>query len=250
MASQLAGVESRPEGATAAFLLIHGFCAAPDEVRTLGEYLAERNIASFAVQVAGHNTNPEDLKATTWHDWLQSVQDGLQHVRSWAPERLLICGLSAGGALAVMLASRNEDLDGLVLIAPALHLFGFLPKLVPILKHVMSYRSVDVEKAQEVYDIKRTKYAREPVSAYHELMKLQKHARDALQSIAVPTLIIQGEEDKTIRPVNGQIAFNGLASKTKRLEMIKGAEHVIPCHYTRHEAYDIIGQFLSENFGI
>jgi carboxylesterase len=250
MASRVAGVETRPEGATAAFLLIHGFCAAPDEVRTLGEYLAERNIASFAVQVAGHNTTPEDLKATTWQDWLQSVEDGLQRVRAGTPDRLLVGGLSAGGALTVMLASRNEDLDGVVLIAPALRLFGVLPRLVPILKHLMPYRSIDVEKAQEVYDIKRTKYDREPVSSYHELIKLQKHARDALSRITVPALIIQGKEDKTISPENGQIAFNGIASKTKKLEMIDGAEHVIPCHYTRREAYGYIGRFLSDNFGI
>ena len=49
MAPNLEGVETRPEGANVAFLLVHGFCAAPNELATLGQFLEERNIASFAV---------------------------------------------------------------------------------------------------------------------------------------------------------------------------------------------------------
>ncbi|MHA1290886.1 MAG: alpha/beta hydrolase, partial [Candidatus Thorarchaeota archaeon] len=65
MAPIIKGVETRPEGANVAFLLVHGFCAAPNELATLGQFLEERNIASFAVQIAGHGTTPEDLKKTT-----------------------------------------------------------------------------------------------------------------------------------------------------------------------------------------
>ncbi|TFF95327.1 alpha/beta fold hydrolase [Candidatus Thorarchaeota archaeon] len=250
MASQVPGVEARPAEATAAFLLIHGFCAAPDEVRTLADYLSARGIASFSVQIAGHNTTPEDLRDTTWQDWYNSVVRGLHVVRSWDYERIFVAGFSLGGALAVMLAPREDDIEGLVLIAPALNLFGVLPRLVPILKHFMEFRDIDVEKAQEVYEVKRTKYDREPVSAYHELLKLQKMARESLGAITVPAVIIQGKEDKTISPKNGQIAYDGIASETKVLHIIDEAEHVIPCHHTRHEAYQLIGEFLEKQFGI
>ncbi|MGY5878938.1 MAG: alpha/beta fold hydrolase, partial [Candidatus Thorarchaeota archaeon] len=228
-----------------AFLLVHGFCAAPDELETLREFLENRNIASFSVQVAGHGTTPDDLKRTTWKDWYTSVEEGLNLVKSWNPKYLFVAGISMGGALSTLLASANEGIDGLVLIAPALKIDGILPKLVPILKYVMKDREIDVEKVQERYDIKRTKYAREPVSVYHELFKLQGQARKNIGKITIPTIIIQGTDDKTISPENGQRAFDGISSIDKHLYMIEGGEHVISCHYTREDAYPHIEEFVS-----
>ena len=245
MAPEIKGVETRVEGANAAFLLVHGFCAAPDEIRTLGELLQKNGIDSFAVQVAGHGTTPEDLKNTNWKDWYSSVEMGLAHVKSWNPKYLFVAGISMGGALSILLASSHEGIDGLVLIAPALKINGLTAKLVPILKYFMKDREIDVDKAQKQYDIKRTKYSKEPVSAYHELFKLQGQARKNMGKITVPTIIIQGTADKTISPKNGQLAFDGISSTDKQLFMIEGGEHVITCHHTREEAYPHIEEFVS-----
>lgn len=246
MALDVKGVSTRPEGATVAFLLVHGFCASSDELATLGKYLSDEGYASFAVQLAGHGTTPEDLKTTSWQDWYVSVQRGLEVVRSWNPKFLFVAGISMGGALSTMLASQESDIDGLVLMAPALKISGFIPKLVPILKFFMKDREIDVEAAQRVYDVKRTKYDREPVSAYHELFKLQKAARKSMSKVVVPTIILQGTDDKTIDPANGQIAFDGISSEKKELHMIEGAEHVISCHPTRADAYPLILEFVEK----
>ncbi len=245
MAPHIKGVEIRPEGANVAFLLVHGFCAAPDELQTLGQFLEAKNIASYAVQVAGHGTTPEDLKGTTWKSWYSSVENGLNYVKSWNPNYLFVAGISMGGVLSILLASMNEGIDGLILIAPALKIDGILPKLVPILKYVMKDRKIDVEKVQEPYDVKRTKYAREPVSAYHEFFKAQKQARKRMGNISIPTIIIQGTDDKTINPNNGKLALDGISSMDKQLFLIEGGEHVISCHYTRAEAYPHIESFVS-----
>jgi carboxylesterase len=245
LASLIKGIETQLEGANVAFLLVHGFCAAPDEIRTLGEFLEKRNIASFAVQVAGHGTTPEDLKNTTWKDWYASVEEGFEYVKSWKTKYLFVAGISMGSALSILLASQNEGIDGLVLFAPALKIHGFLPKLVPILKYFMKDREIDVEKVQEQYDVKRTKYAREPVSIYHELFKLQKQTRNQMKKVTIPTIIIQGTADRTIKPENGTIALEGIGSTDKQLFMIEGGEHVITCHPTREEAYPHVEEFIS-----
>ncbi len=245
MAPQIKGVETRPERANVAFLLVHGFCAAPDELQTLGKFLNDRGIASFAVQLAGHGTTPDDLKKTTWKDWYKSIEDGFNHVKSWNPKHLFVAGISMGGALSILLTSVNDGIDGLVLIAPALKIDGMLPKLVPILKYFMKDREIDVVKVQEQYDVKRTKYEREPVSTFHELFKLQKQARKKMKNISIPTIIIQGTDDKTINPANGKIALDGISSTDKKLFMIEGGEHVISCHFTRADAYPHIENFIS-----
>jgi carboxylesterase len=246
LAPKIKGVETRPEGATVAFLLVHGFCASPDEMKTLGQFLESIGIASFAVQLAGHGTNPNELRKTRWTDWYNSVNEGFMLVKSWNPTHLFVAGFSMGGALSTILVSENKNIDGLVLISPALKIEGVLPKFVPVLKYFMKDREVDVIKVQEQYEIKRTKYSREPVSAYHELFKLQKKARQSLTKITIPTIIIQGANDKTINPLNAEIAYEGINSDKKEIHIIKDAEHVIPCHWTRTQAYTFIQEFVKK----
>ena len=245
MAPQIKGVETRPAGANVAFLLVHGFCAAPDELQTFAKLLEESGIASFSVQLAGHGTKPDDLNGTNWKDWYNSAAVGLEYVKSWNMEYLLIAGISMGGAISILLASEYEGIDGLILFAPAMKVDGVLAKLVPLLKYVMKDREIDVEAVQERYDVKRTKYAREPVWVYHELFKLQKHARNSLSKVSIPTIVIQGTADKTINPKYGRLAYEGISSTDKQLFMIEGGEHVIPCHHTRAVAYPHAEKFIS-----
>jgi len=88
------GVTFRPDGANVAFLLIHGFCAAPDEVASLGQFLAEKGISSYTVRIAGHETSPEDLSKKSRQDWFKSVSDGLDVVKLWNPKHLFVAGFS------------------------------------------------------------------------------------------------------------------------------------------------------------
>ena len=249
MAPEVMGVTTRPDGANVAFLLVHGLAASSDELATLGQYLSEKGYASFAVQLAGHGTTPEDFETTTWRDWYESAKRGLDIVRSWNLNHVFVVGLSMGGLLSILLASEDNEIDGLVLIGTALKVPGILPKLLPVLKYFMKWREIDVEEAQRVYDVKRFKYEREPASAYQELFNLQKVARKSLHRVTIPTIILHGTEDKTIDPISGQIAYESISSEKKELHMIEGAEHVISCHPTRAEAYPLILNFIEKNVG-
>lgn len=249
LAPEVKGVITRPEGASIAFLLVHGFCAAPDEVATLGQYLGERGIASFAVEIVGHAASPVDIRETSWKDWYSSVQQGLDLIKTWGMQHIIVAGMSMGSAASVLLVSQEAGIDGLVLMAPALRISGILPKFVPILKYFMKDREIDIERIQKIYDIKRTKCRTEPISAYHELFKLQKAARQSLQNVTIPTIILHGTEDKTINPDNGQLAFDLISSNDKELHMIRGGEHVITCHPTREVAFPIINEFIKRIIG-
>jgi len=54
-------------------VLLHGFTAAPKEMRPLGDYLAARNYTVRGVRYAGHGTSPQDLARTTQRDWAASA---------------------------------------------------------------------------------------------------------------------------------------------------------------------------------
>jgi carboxylesterase len=239
------GIVRRPDGANVAFLLIHGFGADVDEMASLAEALEKRGIASLTVRLAGHGTTPEDLATTTREDWNNSALDALNVVRTWSPQYLFVAGLSMGGLLALQLAAKEKDIDGIVLFSPALKAGGFLGKLVPILKHFMKYRNIDLSYIPLMYDLPRTKYAREPLSAIEQLLRLTGETRKILPQVTIPALILQAGEDKTIDPNSGQIAYDGITSPDKEIHIIQGAEHVITCHPTRKDAFLLVFSFVS-----
>ncbi|MBD3407165.1 MAG: alpha/beta fold hydrolase [Candidatus Lokiarchaeota archaeon] len=246
LAQEIDGVIRQPSDANVAFLLIHGFGAAPDEVASYAEFLYENNIASFSVRIAGHDTNPEDLATKTRFDWYNSVTRGLEKVRSWNTEYVFVGGLSMGGALALHIGEHDHSIDGLVVFAPALRIENPLIRVLPILKRVKKYRDVDLSDMMELYDIPRRKYEREPLSAIHELVKLTKEVRDNLHQIEIPVFIIHGTDDKTINPQCGKVAFRSVSSVKKKFVLLEGAQHVITCHPTRKEIYPVTLDWIHE----
>lgn len=244
MTPQVEGISRKPAGANVAFLLIHGFCADLDELASLGEELEKIGIASFAMRVAGHGTSPEDLAETTRSDWYDSVVSALEEVKSWNPEYLFVAGLSMGAALALSLSTKEKGIDGLVILSPAIRIDGLAPKLVPLLEYFKKYRSVDLSYIPKMYDLPRTKYDREPLSAIHEFLKLIKEVRFALKEVTLPTLVIKAGADKTVNPNNADFVYNEISSIEKTLKEIPRAEHVISCHPSRKEAYPHVFEFV------
>ncbi|MHA1928124.1 MAG: alpha/beta hydrolase [Candidatus Thorarchaeota archaeon] len=244
MTPEIGGIVRHPSGASVAFLLVHGFCADVDELASLGELLEAQGIASFAMKVAGHGTTPEDLATTTRDDWSRSVSEGLDLVKSWSPEHIFIAGLSMGSALTLLLATRASGIDGIVIFSPAVKVGGIAGKFVPLLKRIMKYRTIDLSYIPKMYDLPRTRYDREPLSAIHELIKLTNEVRGLLPHVKLPTLIIQSGADKTIDPSNGITVFQSISSTVKELHVIENAEHVITCHPTRKDAYPFVLRFI------
>ena len=249
MSPEVDGKIHRPDGANVAFLLIHGFCADIDEMTSLGEALAERGVASFSVRVEGHGTTPEDLATTTSEDWFSSVIDGLNLVKSWKTQYVFVAGLSMGGVLTLLLSTQEEGIDGIVVFSPAIIVGGFAGKLVPLLKIFMKYRNVDLSYIPKMYDLPRTKYDREPLSAIHELLKFVKEARKELPKVTVPTLVIQAGADKTIDPSSGEVVYQAISSTDKEIQVIDNAEHVITCHPTRKDAFPHVFKFIERITG-
>jgi carboxylesterase len=99
-------------------VLLHGFTAAPKEMRPLGDYLAARDFTVRGVRYAGHGTCPQDLARTTWQDWVASAEEAVAELRSRCTQVWSI-GLSLGGSIGLYLAEQHL-IDGVYAIAPAI----------------------------------------------------------------------------------------------------------------------------------
>jgi len=245
VAPQVEGEIHRPDGATTAFLLIHGFAANTDQMKSLVEFLAVHKIASFSVKLPGHGGTPEELSKVNRTDWYNCVKDALNLVKSWNVERIFVAGLSMGGALSLRLSADSEGIDGLVVLSPAVYQRGLIQKFIPLLKIIMPYRDVNLSYISEMYDIPYSRVNREPLSALQEVIGVMKDVQKILQNVTLPTLVIQSGADKTIDPGNGQYVYDRIGSVDKEIHIIADAEHVITCHSKRKEAYALIQQFIT-----
>ncbi len=240
------GLETRVDGANASLLLIHGLFSFPEEMETLALFLNKHGFSTFIPQLAGHGTAPEDLARTKYEDLYDMVISAFNYIKSWHSKFLFVVGFSLGGALAIRLAVDRSEFDGLVLIAPMIKIRSSMIKLIPLLKHLVKYKSVDLEENQRThgYDIPRRRYDREPLSAIHEAYRITKDIQHYISRVDVPVCVIQGTADKTINPESVYLAFDKFGSTDKELHRIENAPHVIPCHPSRDEAYSLILDFI------
>jgi len=109
-------VDLGPEDSECAILLVHGHLGAPSNFAELPALLAERGWRVRVMLLPGHGTSPFDYDQVTAGDLQDAVR---RELRSLAAGRrtVVVGGHSMGGALAAIAASE-EDVDGLVLIAP------------------------------------------------------------------------------------------------------------------------------------
>ena len=119
-------------------LLVHGFTGTPKEMRTLGEFLAEKNYTVLGIRLAGHASKPEDIIRTRWRDWLGSVEDGI-HLLHQSCSQVIVAGLSMGGMLTTIAASRFP-LTGIILMSTLFQMPQDLRlKFIGTLKYVMPF---------------------------------------------------------------------------------------------------------------
>src|SRR6185369_770230 len=57
-------------------VLVHGFLAAPAEMRELAAHLHGKGFWVYSVRLRGHGTSPEDLATRNGCDWIEAVDTG------------------------------------------------------------------------------------------------------------------------------------------------------------------------------
>ena len=145
----------------AGVVLVHGFSATPREVRPLAEALTTAGFATLGVRLPGHGTSPQDLSKRKYAEWVATVGTAIKITASQT-ERVYAAGLSTG-SLALLAASRDFNLSGMVLLAPFLRLHHPLAPYVWLLRHLFHYekRSLEPELAPFYY-------AQRPLRAIHQ----------------------------------------------------------------------------------
>ncbi|MBU0621315.1 MAG: alpha/beta fold hydrolase [Gammaproteobacteria bacterium] len=99
-------------------LLVHGLSDSPYHMRHLAAFFRRNGFRVMALLLPGHGTQPGDLLHMHWQEWARAVAWGADKLSEEVDE-LYLGGFSAGAALSVLQASRDQRVRGLFLFSPA-----------------------------------------------------------------------------------------------------------------------------------
>jgi esterase/lipase len=206
------------EGGKPAAVLVHGFPGTALEMRHLGKALNESGWTVRGMRLPGFGPDLVNVIQYNNDDWVAAVLKEINALRKEGHAPLLLVGFSFGGGLALQAAAR-EPIDGLVLIAPLTWhepragkvVLDFIRALLPLsiypfryirpehpmieeefLQYLPEIHLDDPEQAHEI------PYLQMPLYILDQVRAVGREALTAATDVHVPTLLIQGTQDKVI----------------------------------------------------
>ena len=230
-------------------VLVHGYMAAPFEVKALAEYLGRKGLWVYVPRLKGHGTSPEDLAHRTYADWVAAVEKGYA-IMSDLCRQVVMGGFSAGGLLALELASRVKGIKGVFAVCPPISLQDFSSKFVPavdVWNRLMKKVRLDGAKKEFIENQPENphiNYFRNPVSGVLELERLMKAVEDKLPDIGIPALVIQSLEDPVVKPSGSRRAFIRIGSEDKSYILFNFDRHGILLGKDSEKVHKTIRNFI------
>jgi carboxylesterase len=236
-------------------LLTHGFTGAPKEMRWMGEYLHGRGYTVLGIRLAGHATRPEDMIRSRWQDWLLSVEDGYNLLRS-CTDRIFLAGLSMGGILSLTFAGQmasqdaGQPLRGVIAMStpyalpddPRLKYVKLLSKIQPYLP------KNDAEPGSGWFGDawrQHVSYPQNPVRAIGELVQLVGAMQQVLPQVTAPILLVHSRDDDDVIKDSMPRIYERLGSRDKQMLWIEGSGHVITEEPQRESVFRAAEEFIA-----
>ncbi|MGW4891132.1 alpha/beta hydrolase [Kitasatospora sp. NPDC004240] len=226
----------RHRGGPVGVLLCHGFTGSPQSLRPWADRLAEAGYTVSLPLLPGHGTNWQDMQLTRWEDWYAEVERELLALTAEC-ERVFVCGLSMGGALALRLAAlHGEAVAGLVLVNPSVRSDNPASVLLPVLRHLVpSLPGIadDIAKPGAA----ELGYDRTPLHAAWSLTRLWADVRRRLPQVTQPVLLLRSPQDHVVSPANSELVLARISSTDVTERLCQRSYHVATLDHDAPEIF-------------
>lgn len=233
-----------------AVILVHGYMAAPEEIRPLADYLYKNGYNVYGARLRGHGTAPEDLASSKWQKWYDSVGRAYIIMKN-CMNSFSIGGFSTGAGIALLQAANKPGkFAGVISINAPLKLQDITSKLSSVVVVWNKFLSkINATKGKMEFianepENPHINYLRNPVSGVNELEKLMNLVEERLRYVKDPTLVIQASHDPVVNPASGRQIYEKLGAKKKKLIQIDANHHGILRGKEAHQVNAKVLEFL------
>ncbi len=235
-------------------ILVHGYMAAPEEIRLLADKLYKAGYSVYGVRLRGHGTTPEDLSGRRWQDWNESVNRGYVVMKN-SVSSFAVAGFSTGAGLALLQAiQKGNKLKAVISIAAPLRLQDIRASFsgaVSFFNTILKKFKIEKGKMEFVPNIPENpdiNYAKNPINGTYELGQLMKYVETNLPRITIPALLVQATGDPVVNPQSADEIYSKISSYDKALIKIKSDRHGIIRGKELKEVADEVISFLDRIF--
>ncbi len=212
------------DGGPTAVLFCHGFTGCPQSLRPWAEHHAAAGLTVRVPRLPGHGTTWQELNRTRWPDWYACVERELLTLAE--EHRVVVAGMSMGGALALRLAQRHpEFVSALVLVNPAVLTEDRFAPLLPVLRHLVPSvpgLAGDIKRA----GVSELGYDRTPLHAAWSTLRLFADVRPGLGRVSAPLLLFHSAEDHVVPPSSSALVLRSVGSSDVTEVVLRDSYHV------------------------
>ena len=231
------------DGQRVGVLLVQGFTGSPASMVPWGRYLADRGLGVAVPRLPGHGTTWRELNRTRWSDWYGEVERAFEKLQA-NNDRVVVGGLSMGGALSLRLAAdRGRDVAGVVLVNPALSTRRKDVLALPVLQHVVpSFPGIanDIKKP----GVDECAYPRTPLRAARSMMSAWKPLRDDLPRVTQPLLLFRSSVDHVADPTSATVIRAAVSSRDLTERVLENSYHVATLDHDAPIIFEESAQFI------
>lgn len=219
-------------------LVLHGFTGNPGSMREMAQSFAA---AGFHVEMPclpGHGTAVDDMLPTRWADWLGECERAYATLAARS-EKVVVAGLSMGGALTLRLGANHPEIAGLVCVNPAAKA---MPEEVLAMIEGMLADGTEVMPAigSDIADPS----AKEDAYDGTPLRPLLSMVRDGLAPLEgeyagmrMPLLLLTSPQDHVVEPAQADFLEQAYGGPLQRI-LLERSYHVATQDYDKQLIFD------------
>lgn len=209
-------------------IFVHGFTGSPASMRPWAAYFEDRGYTVSVPRLPGHATEWQDLNKVKWQEWPARVQVEIDHLKK-SCRKVFVFGLSMGGGTTLNIAEQNE-LAGICLVNPMIHIAGNLIKFAPLLSLIQP-GSASVGDDIKKPGVTEWGYDVLPTKGVVQLNKMLKATRANLGKVKCPTLLFHSVDDHVLPISNSNIIMSEIDSISGQRVELTNSYHVATLDY-------------------
>ena len=217
-------------------LIIHGFGGGVHEVNPLAKYLTDLGYEVVCPVLKGHSQGRKEMVEAEHADWVESAELELLRLKDSGDEVIPI-GFSMGGLIAFNLACAH-DVKAVVTINTPIYYWNIWQVLKNLADDVKNKR---LSHAKRYLRAKKNS----PLRSMTQFLLLLHKTKQKLRDITCPLLIIQAEDDDTVRRKSVDYINEHVSSESKTIRCFRDGGHLILLSQTAKQVMSCVEDFIS-----